>query len=106
MVSCTSVEQSHAKTSRIEETHASKQQEQSIPMNSLSEEFIQIDGVKWNEFLAWNIPKRKKVLERHRELDRELMEQFIGFFLLEPSQILSGWVIYTEEATNSDVSIP
>ena len=80
MVSCTSVEQSHAKTSRIEEIHASKQQAQSIPMDSLSEEFIQIDGAKWNDSVAWNIPKRLTVLERHRELDRELMKQFIGFF--------------------------
>ena len=47
MVSSTSVQQSHAMTS-----HASKQQEQSIPMNYHSKEFIQINRRKWNDILA------------------------------------------------------
>ena len=52
MVSSTSGEQSHAVTSSIEETHASKPQEQSIPMNYFSTEVIPIDRTKWNGLLA------------------------------------------------------
>ena len=53
MVSSTSVQRSHAVTSSVEETHASKPQAQSsIPMNYLSTEFIQIDRRKWNDILA------------------------------------------------------
>ena len=79
MVSSTSVEQSHARTSSTEETPASKQQEQPILMNYLSEEFIQIDRRKWNDIvagddvarypLAWKNSKRLTALVRHRELD-------------------------------------
>ena len=80
MVSSTSVEQSQAITTSIEETHASKQQGQSsTQMNYPSEEFIPIDKRKWNdipavdnvkrESLARNISKRFTVFVRHREVD-------------------------------------
>ena len=75
MMSSTSVvEQSHSMT-----LHASKQQEQSNPMNYRSEEFIQINRRKWNDILAcdnvercslaWKISKRLTAFVRHRELD-------------------------------------
>ena len=99
MVSSTSIEQSHAITTSIEETHATKQQEtSSIPMNYSSEEFIPID--KRNDIpacdnvdkyvLGWKIcdipvfdnVKRTSVAEkvsqkvtvfvRHRERHREI----------------------------------
>ena len=54
--------------------------------------------------------------EEHSYDIEKLMEQFIGVLcfrsyvisnakVLQPSQILNGWVIYTEEATNPDFSI-
>ena len=49
MVSPTRAEQSYARTSSIEETHASKQQEQSIPMNYPSGEFLLTGRRKWND---------------------------------------------------------
>ena len=53
MVSSTSVAQSHAIiTSSIEETHASKQTEQSIPMNYPSKEFTQMHRRKLNDILT------------------------------------------------------
>ena len=65
MVSSTSIAQSHAITSSIEETHASKQKEPSIPMNYPSKEFTQMHRRKWNDIptcdnverysLAWKI---------------------------------------------------
>ena len=79
MVSSTSVEQSHAVTSSIEETHASKPQEQSSLMKYPSDEFIQIDKRKWNAIpacdtvdtypLEWEISKRWTALVQHRDID-------------------------------------
>ena len=80
MVSSTSVQRSHAETSSVEETHASKPQAQSsIPMNHLSTDFIQIDRRKWSYFLAcdnvdkdslaWKISKRLTALARHRKIE-------------------------------------
>ena len=48
MVSSTSVEQSHAVTLSITETHAPKPQEQPSLVNYPSAEFIQLDKRKWN----------------------------------------------------------
>ena len=71
VVSSTSVERSHAITSGIKESHASKPQAQSCLMNH-SKEFIQIYKRKWNDILAYGIvegkiSKRLTALVRYRE---------------------------------------
>ena len=63
MVSSTSVERSHAVTSSIEETHASKQQTQSrIPMKYPSKEIIQIDKREWDDILAFRSVERNSLV--------------------------------------------
>ena len=71
MVSCTSAEQSHAVTSGMEETHASKQQEQSsIPMNYPSKEFIPVDKRNWDDIRAVdNVERESSFSENLEEVD-------------------------------------
>ena len=94
MVSSTSVEQSHAVTSSIKETHASKPQGQSSLMNYSAEEFIQADKRKWNDILAcdnvhwyslaWKISKRLTALERHRDVDNREIDGAVRWSSLFP----------------------
>ena len=84
MVGCTSVpEHSYAMTTSIEESNASKQQEQSsTPMNCTSKEFIPTDRRKWIDILAVDNVKRESVPQkiskklttfvRHRQRNREV----------------------------------
>ena len=69
MVRSTRVGQSHAITSSSEETDASKQQEQSIPMKYPSEEFIQIDRRKWNGIPACDGVERFLLLKKIEKVD-------------------------------------
>ena len=88
MVSTTSIEQSHAVTLSIEETHASKRQAQSCLINYLSKEFIQIDKRKWNDIFAcdivernslgWKISKRLTAFVRHRDMDNREIDGAIN----------------------------
>ena len=86
--SSTTVGQSHAITSSIEQTDASKQQEQSIPMKCPSEEFIQIDRRKWNEIPARDSVERflllMTALGRHRELEHREFDGAVQWRSLFP----------------------
>ena len=128
MVSSTSVERSHAMTSSIEETRASKPQAQSSLMNYFSKELIEIDEKKWNDIpacdtverssLGWNISKRLTAFcDIETLMIEKLTEQFIGVLcirrhdvrsevkVLELSLTLNGWVISTEEAKKTGFNV-
>ena len=67
MVSSTSVERSHAITSRVEETHASMPQAQSCLMHYPSKGFIQIDRRKWNDLPAYGIVEKVDNLDKRNK---------------------------------------
>ena len=69
MVSSTSVEQSHAITTSIEESNTSKQQRQSsISLNYLSQESIPIDKRKWIHPVVDNVKRVSLALKASKTL--------------------------------------
>ena len=84
-------------------------------MNYPSKEFIEIDEWKWNDIPAVDNVKSVSYSENLKEDDGVFTTSKTSLVLcflcndvtseakiLEPSQILCGWVSYTEEATNPD----
>ena len=70
-VSSTSVEHSHAVTSSIEESHASKPQDQSMLMNYPSKDFIHVDSTEGSGtiFLPAIMSKSISCLENLEKID-------------------------------------